>query len=471
MYRNYRLRLRSWNHSWKCCQSHRMVLKKFIRGQSGHISSIFLLRWFLTNVFIIIAYYLYINNMCSSSILDASSSSHICFRRLTLTWCPFHPHKFLSTDSVSIQHRLWIKVNISVRTWPAQKAVALVSCLPEPQLVSNSAFFIVLFIVGTIGNGFMLYVIWKTPQLRSRTNILLAWLTVADITTGFTLTLYVGIYQFSRLRRHEPPLRLHPGLRSFVHDRCDRTSDSDIDDHRNCYRAIRCNSPSFPLHDLDHWSLGKDHSRYMLGCRRGACSQECHILVQCWLFIMCVAVLLGDEMCFWCRNVSHCIRHHASLVWMYSKGCFETKIETGSHAIDIKPGVRQVEEVPDRIEGSQDDSDDPRFHDRPVVPVDGREVLAGDRGHASVHAVLCRPRSLCWSGESSDQLVHLWSLQSGFQECDDEDNEVQTRRWFNVRLGWVNSNNRGSSCNTFNRSIGHNYSCVEHPDFDTCMQS
>ena len=164
----------------------------------------------------------------------------------------------------------------------------------------------------------------------------------------------------------------------------------------------------------------------MLGCRSGTCSQECHILVQC--FIVRFAVFFGDEMCFGCRYVSHCIRYHACLVWVYSKGCSEPKIETGPHAFDIEPELRQVEEVPDRIEGSQDDSDDPRFHDRLVVPVDGREVLAGDLRHASVHAVLCRPRALGWSGESGDQLVHLRNLQSGFQECDDENNEVQTRR-------------------------------------------
>ena len=55
---------------------------------------------------------------------------------------------------------------------------------------------ILTVIIGTPGNAFMTYVIWKTPQLRSRTNILLAWLTIADILVLRTVNLFVAIHQF-----------------------------------------------------------------------------------------------------------------------------------------------------------------------------------------------------------------------------------------------------------------------------------
>ena len=58
------------------------------------------------------------------------------------------------------------------------------------------AFFMLVFVVGTVGNCFMAYVIWKNPQLRSRTNLLLAWLIYTDILVGFNMTLFIGIYQF-----------------------------------------------------------------------------------------------------------------------------------------------------------------------------------------------------------------------------------------------------------------------------------
>ena len=53
-----------------------------------------------------------------------------------------------------------------------------------------------MFLIGTPGNGFMAYVVWKTPQLRSQTNILLAWLTISDMLAGSTTTLFVSVYQF-----------------------------------------------------------------------------------------------------------------------------------------------------------------------------------------------------------------------------------------------------------------------------------
>ena len=55
---------------------------------------------------------------------------------------------------------------------------------------------LLMVILGTPGNAFMAYTIWKTPHLRSRTNILLAWLNVLDIITGFTTTLFIATYQF-----------------------------------------------------------------------------------------------------------------------------------------------------------------------------------------------------------------------------------------------------------------------------------
>ena len=42
----------------------------------------------------------------------------------------------------------------------------------------------------------MTYVIWKTSQLRSRTNILLAWLTIADILVLLIVNLFAAIHQF-----------------------------------------------------------------------------------------------------------------------------------------------------------------------------------------------------------------------------------------------------------------------------------
>ena len=52
---------------------------------------------------------------------------------------------------------------------------------------------ILMVIIGIPGNAFMTYVIWKTPQLRSRTNILLAWLTIADILVLLTVNLFTAI--------------------------------------------------------------------------------------------------------------------------------------------------------------------------------------------------------------------------------------------------------------------------------------
>ena len=54
---------------------------------------------------------------------------------------------------------------------------------------------VLLVLIGTTGNAFMAHTIWKTPQLRSRTNILLGWLTISDIVSGFTGTLFIAVGQ------------------------------------------------------------------------------------------------------------------------------------------------------------------------------------------------------------------------------------------------------------------------------------
>ena len=123
---------------------------------------------------------LFLTYLLSTSNVDLVSISH--------TQDPFNGFSFHTTSVANGKHLFSNMTNI--------KSSASGFLFTRTSVSIKFAFFITLFIVGTIGNGFMLSVIWKTPQLRSRTNILLAWLTVADITTGFTLTLYVGIYQF-----------------------------------------------------------------------------------------------------------------------------------------------------------------------------------------------------------------------------------------------------------------------------------
>ena len=56
--------------------------------------------------------------------------------------------------------------------------------------------FMVAFVMGTFGNGFVAYVIIKTPQLRSRANILLVGMITADLVTGFASTFLFAMCQF-----------------------------------------------------------------------------------------------------------------------------------------------------------------------------------------------------------------------------------------------------------------------------------
>ena len=55
--------------------------------------------------------------------------------------------------------------------------------------------FILAFICGTVGNGFVALVMWATPSLKTKRNSLLAWLIIADLLIGFTSALYLAIYQ------------------------------------------------------------------------------------------------------------------------------------------------------------------------------------------------------------------------------------------------------------------------------------
>ena len=50
-------------------------------------------------------------------------------------------------------------------------------------------------LIGIPGNGFMVYVIWKTPQLKNGTNILLAWFTISDMISCVFTSLFVAISQ------------------------------------------------------------------------------------------------------------------------------------------------------------------------------------------------------------------------------------------------------------------------------------
>ena len=53
----------------------------------------------------------------------------------------------------------------------------------------------ILMTVGTLGNGFVAYVIWKTPQLQSGARILLLWLILTDVLVAITGISFTAISQ------------------------------------------------------------------------------------------------------------------------------------------------------------------------------------------------------------------------------------------------------------------------------------
>ena len=55
---------------------------------------------------------------------------------------------------------------------------------------------VTMVICGVLGNSFMAFLIWRTPRLRSKTNILVASLVLTDIFACFTVTLFIAVYQF-----------------------------------------------------------------------------------------------------------------------------------------------------------------------------------------------------------------------------------------------------------------------------------
>ena len=66
---------------------------------------------------------------------------------------------------------------------------------------------VIMVIIGVPGNAFMSFIIWKTPRLRSRTNVLIGWLTLADLISCISVTLFVAVYQILAFVIYNNPCR------------------------------------------------------------------------------------------------------------------------------------------------------------------------------------------------------------------------------------------------------------------------
>ena len=67
--------------------------------------------------------------------------------------------------------------------------------LTKTAVIIKCCIVMLIVLIGIPGNGFMVYVIWKTQQLRNGTNILLAWFTISDMISCVFTSLFVAIYQ------------------------------------------------------------------------------------------------------------------------------------------------------------------------------------------------------------------------------------------------------------------------------------
>ena len=274
----------------------------------------------------------------------------------------------------------------------------------------------VMFLVGTTGNGFMVYVIWKSPHLRSNTNILMVWLIIADILVGFTGALYIGIYQLVAFVISGNPCRFIGIVASaFVFPIVPNMAavailvviavDRYIAIVHPFQYAILVTDRRINLAIVACWAyglfFGVVHAVYLYRVDFSSCAPPYSMVMESVI------------------DNSNYIAITLLMIFMYGR-IFKVamdqrnKIEADFYVSEPAGESCNIQE---RNESSACDSDDSRYVCYSLVSIPVWKVPASHRQYPTVHAIPGR----CWTVLGRIQpchwLAHLRRIESGIQTC------------------------------------------------------